>query len=74
MHGACGAGQRQGYHGKKLIEEDDELYMIGYYLRKGHSLSELIALTPLEKIFFMQNINIEREEEAKKINAMMGGG
>ncbi len=48
--------------------------MIGYYLRKGHSLSELLALSPLEKIFFMQNINIEREEETEKLNAMFGGG
>lgn len=48
--------------------------MIGYYLRKGHSLSELLALSPLEKIFFMQSINIEREEEAEKLKAMFGGG
>lgn len=56
------------------MNEDEDLYMIGFYLRRGHSLSELLALTPLEKIFYKENINIEREEEAEKLKAMFGGG
>ena len=43
-----------------------ELYTIHYYLERGHSLKELLALTSTEKLFFMASMILTGEEESKK--------
>lgn len=47
--------------------------MISYYIQRGHSLSELLGLTRLEKLFLFASINLAREEEQQKYEALFGG-
>lgn len=41
---------------------DDELYMMHYYLEKGHSIRELQSLTFTEKIFMSASMLLTGEE------------
>jgi hypothetical protein len=41
---------------------DDELYMMHYYLEKGHSIRELQSLTFTEKIFMLASMSLTGEE------------
>lgn len=43
--------------------------MIHYYLERGHSITELMNLTPLEKQFFIASMAVTAAENA----AMMKG-
>nr|DAL06677.1 MAG TPA: hypothetical protein [Caudoviricetes sp.] len=40
------------------------MYMIHYYLERGHSVKELMNLTPLEKQFFIASMGVTAEENA----------
>jgi hypothetical protein len=48
--------------------------MYSYYLNKGVDLEKLINLNSIEKHFYIASMQINRQEEVDKINAMLGGG
>ncbi len=52
--------------------------MVSYYLQKGHSLQYLLNLTEEEKLFFIESMVVNRQEQIeydiKKIKASMGVG
>ena len=47
--------------------------MIAHYLQLGHPLAELLALTPLELMFFAAAWEIEDERKSAVLEAMTGG-
>ena len=48
--------------------------MYAYYLQKGHSLGSLSSLPYLEKMFYIEAMNYNIEEENKRYEAMFGKG
>lgn len=47
--------------------------MIAHYLQLGHPLSELLALTPLELMFFAAAWELEEEQKAQAWEAVTNG-
>ena len=46
--------------------------MIAHYINRGHSLDELVNLTPLECQFFLCAWELEEERKAEEWEAMLG--
>ena len=48
--------------GKKLMAQDAEAAMIGFYLLRGHSLEELLSLSHADKLFYIAAMDKHHEE------------
>ena len=73
MHETRGIYGRRGT-GKKLINTDDELQLIHYYVQRGFDWDRLAALSSSEKMFLMASMELAMEEEAEKFKVILGGG
>jgi len=49
------------------------LSLIAHYLNRGHSLEELLSLSPAEKLFFGIAWELEGERKAKAWEAVTSG-
>lgn len=47
------------------MRSDEELYMLHYYLEKGHSMKELLSLSFMEKMFMLASMELTGEEMDK---------
>ncbi len=50
------------------MEQEEEFYMLHYFLQRGHTLESLRHLTSAEKLVMIcsMTIQLEAEEEARK--------
>jgi hypothetical protein len=48
--------------GKKI---DIELYMIAYYLQRGHDLTKLCNLSEIEKSFYIASMLVMKKQESE---------
>ncbi|OLS02239.1 hypothetical protein [Tissierella creatinophila] len=46
--------------------------MYAYYLNKGHALDSLLSLSYVEKIFYVESMMYNIEQENEKTKAMFG--
>ena len=53
---------------KKAIGADRELTMFRYYMRKGHTLSSLLELDPLERTFYLACFEMDMEDIERSNN------
>lgn len=44
------------------MKQDAEAQMIGFYLLRGHSLTELMSLSTIDKLFYISAMEIYAEE------------
>ncbi len=47
------------------MRSDEEVYMLHYYLEKGHSLKSLLNLSYTERLFYMASMELTGEEMEK---------
>lgn len=50
------------------MKKDYDLAIFRYYIERGHSIHELLSLSPVEKLFYALHVEMVAEEieEAKK--------
>ncbi len=50
------------------------MYLIHYYLQRGHDIKRLCNLDAAEKLFYGASILVAKNEEYRTMSAMLGGG
>lgn len=45
-----------------------DLYLLHYYIQRGHDLDELLSLSKVEKLFFIASMQKEEAERKNKIS------
>lgn len=44
-----------------------DLYLIHYYIQRGHSKDEILSLSKVDKFFYLASIKLQKEEDLDKI-------
>lgn len=58
------------------MQRDHDLLCIRYYIERGHSINELLSLTPTEWLFYQLHVDLVAEAQQKelaRINEGKGG-
>lgn len=71
MYEACRLWKR-GKRDKKLIESDEDMQLVHYYLQKGFDPDKIAGLSASEKVFYRASMELAIEKEVEKYNAMFG--
>lgn len=57
---------------KKLIEGDDELFMLHHYLQRGIPPEHILALSPAEQAFYMASCMLAMETRSPRAGERRG--